>query len=94
MDLTLEMTSHIPASTPEAPGAALKPSPSAKLPSPPSLPLPQHPHFLFFVPQTNQACSHLQSFVLAVPTAWNTLPQELWEAISFLALRSQPSVPS
>ena len=47
----------------------------------------------FSVPQTDQACSHLWSSVPAVTTAWNSLPQALCEASSFLALRSQPRVP-
>lgn len=67
--------------------------PVQSFPSPPSLSLPQRPHFLFSVPQTDQACSHLWSFVPAITTAWNTLPQALCEASSFLALRSQPCVP-
>lgn len=68
------------------------PLPLQSFPSPPSLPLPQH-HFLFSVPQTDQACSHLWSSVPAVTTAWNALPQALCEASSFLVLRSQPRVP-
>ena len=94
VDPALETKSHSPPSAPDAPAAAPNPSSCAKLPLA-CLPL-SLTHIILtssflFLKQTKLV---LTSFVPAVTTAWNPLPQALCEASPFLALRSQPRVPS
>lgn len=82
MDPTSEMMLHIPPLW-RLLGLPRNPLSAQSILCPPSPPLPHHSHFLFSFLKQKAYCL-LCTFVLAVPTVWNTLPQALCEPGSFL----------